>query len=496
MTGPLALLGLAASQALSPGYADAGVFQFRDEAILGTRLNLILMAPSEAIARTAALAARAEIDRLDGVLNSRRPGGELVALNRAGAFHASPDLFAVVQAAEAWRQRTAGAYSGRLGRVIDLWRGADGAPPDRAEAARLAQAANQAEVGLDPARRLIHRPSAVEFALDGLAKGYIVDRALAAARVACPELTGGLVDIGGDIRCWGEAPWPSGWAVDLPDPIRPADNAPAAAMLDLRDQAIATSGRGPRDRLIGGQRYSPTLSPFDGWSVERALSASVIAPSAADADALATALMVAPQNAQQWAQGEVGARLTLASGQVQIAGLWRGAGPAAELIPAANAPAARPGQWPAGWQALTTFTAPRRQLLRDPDFRSPYVAIWVTDTKNRLVRTLILVGKKPDWQKDNFIWWSSNRAQALKMISVRSMGTSGAGIYNVFWDGVDDAGKPVAAGTYVIHVETSRERGKHTYRSITVDFSQPRRFNQALPSTEEGGGLKVNFDRY
>ena len=76
------------------------------------------------------------------------------------------------------------------------------------------------------------------------------------------------------------------------------------------------------------------------------------------------------------------------------------------------------------------------------------------------------------------------------------MGTTGLGVYNVFWDGVDDFGKAVPAGRYMLHVETSRERGKHTYRNMTLDFTRPEKFKLALPSTEEGGGLGVSFDHY
>ena len=89
-----------------------------------------------------------------------------------------------------------------------------------------------------------------------------------------------------------------------------------------------------------------------------------------------------------------------------------------------------------------------------------------------------------------------NRASSERLVSTRSMSTSGAGVYNVFWDGVDDRGEPVRAGKYVLHVETSRERGKHTYRSLTLDFTRAERFVSVLAPTEEGGGLRVSFDHY
>jgi thiamine biosynthesis lipoprotein len=64
------------------------------------------------------------------------------------------------------------------------------------------------------------------------------------------------------------------------------------------------------------------------------------------------------------------------------------------------------------------------------------------------------------------------------------------------WDGIDESGKSVPHGRYVLHVETSRERGKHTHRSLELDFSQAKRFTAELPKSEESGGFVVSFERY
>lgn len=193
---------------------------------------------------------------------------------------------------------------------------------------------------------------------------------------------------------------------------------------------------------------------------------------------------------------DAAARLTLSDGSVRFLGGWQDL-QTPDLVPAQlSLPASNAEKWHEGWQALATFTAPRRQLERDPDFRSPYLAMWITDKKGNPVRTLLLIGTRKDWHKDNFVWWSSNRPRAEKFVSARSMSTSGAGVYNVFWDGVDDNGDPVEPGEYVLHVETSREKGLHTLRSLPLDFSQPEYFEAELETSEESGGLKVMFDHY
>jgi thiamine biosynthesis lipoprotein len=474
--------------ALEATALEDGSYVFRDEAVLGTRLRMDLVAANFGVAQTAAFAVRAEIDRLNGIFNSRDPASELFVLNRSRTHIASPELLAVVAAAERWRTTTNSAYSGRLGHVLDLWRHARSETPSRRELECLALAADRANVVLDASTRTITRPDAVSFALDGLAKGWIVDRAYDIAR-ATPGVTGALIDIGGDIRCGGAAPGPQGWCVDIGDPAIPADNAPVVARAHLRDAGIATSGRGPRDREIDGALYSPTLSPRDGWPIDHRRSASVVAKSAADADALATALLVlsTEEGIALAESNQAEARITDANRRTNYTRLAQ-VSPVTHVAPSHD--------WNAGWQALATFTAPRRQLIRDPHFRSPYMAMWITDVNNNPVRTLILVGKRADWQKDNFIWWTMNRERTERLVAVRSMSTSRSGTYNVFWDGVDDTGKPVRADKYVLHVETSRERGKHTYRALTLDFDRATRFVENLPPTEEGGGLRVSFDHY
>lgn len=474
---------------------EDGAYVFRDENILGTRMQVLLVAHRFGVAQAAALAARAEVDRLALILDDRDPASELSALNRAREHTAPPELFDVVAAAERWRALTQGAFSGRLGYVIDAWRAATHLP-DRAHLAQLAADANAADVQLDATSRTIVRPPAVKFALDAIAKGWIVDRAFDVAR-NMPGILGALIDIGGDIRCGGRAPNANGWCIGIPEPNLPFDNAPLVATTTLSERAVATSGRGPRDRMLGGAVRSQTLSPFNGWPIEHHVVTSAIANTAADADAWATALLVMDtERALALAdESEVPARITRRDGST----LETNAAPAQFMgvrAREASAKDAPPSQWQAGWQALATFTAPRRQLIRDPGFRSPYMAMWITDLENRPIRTLILVGKRAEWQKDNFIWWSINRTRTERLVATRSMSTSGAGVYNVFWDGVNDAGEPVAPGKYVLHVETSRERGKHTYRSLTMDFAQFVRFRASLPPTEEGGGLVLTFDHY
>ena len=468
------------------------VFVFHDPCVLGTRLNVAVRAGGQAEAYAAACAARAEIDRLDSVFNWRDPASEISRLNQAGKFQASIDLFAVVSAAECWREISGGVVSGRMGILLDRWRAL--VAPDRGEMALLASEIGAADAGLDATTRTVTRPEIVRFDLDALAKGYIVDHALAAAR-SIAGVAGAMVDIGGDIRCTGDGPYDGCWRIGLADPLSTFDNAPLAAEFDLRDAAIATSGCGPRDVGVDGRVQSATLDPRTGWPIAHQRSATAIAPSAMEADALATAMLVmTPDDARELVARlpGVSARVTDPQGVQRFGAVqphW------VEYAPQQPAQGA-PSLWKQGWYANITFEAPPKDMRREIAFRSPYVVIWVSDMADKPVRTLLLIGRYKEWHEGNHIWWRQNRAKVDSYFAGRSMSTRGSGTYKVFWDGIDDGGGSVPAGKYRIHVETSRESGGHEHRVLDLDFSRPKEFEAELPINAKSGGLLVSFEKF
>lgn len=475
--------------ALAPPDQGRG-WRFQDAKVLGSRFHMIVATEREDCAKAAALAARAEIDRLEPILNGRRPGAELHEFSRSSGAAVSDDLGAVLAAAERWRAVTQGAYDGRLGAVLALWRQGSPSPEALADALR----ASSAPLAFD-GRGRVGKPCDMRLALDGLAKGYIVDRALEAARAAAPQAQGLAVDIGGDLRCWGAPPQGGLWPVSLASD----DGAEPPAVVHLADAAIATSGAGPRDRRVGARRLSSTISPFDGRPVGTR-SASVVAPCAADADALATAFMVmGPQRAVALADSlpGVAARVVGADGRPAASRLWRALapGPQARLVKAA-APrrSSLPPEmrWPADWAVEMTYVAPDKQEVRNPDFRTPYMALWISDAGNRPVRTVIMVGKEAKYHRDNFIWWASYKGQTERMVDLRSEATAISGRYSLFWRGVDDAWSPLPVGDYILHIETSQERGKHTHRTLPLKIGR-QAFETMLPMTQEGGGLRISY---
>ncbi len=125
--------------------------------------------------------------------------------------------------------------------------------------------------------------------LGGIAKGLAID--LAAEAMIKAGATGGVVDIGGDVRCFGEKPDKEPWLVAINDPFTSRDSEPIC-ILALRDRAVCTSGNYERFSIIGGRKFSHIVNPRTGMPADLYPSVTVIARNAVTADAWATALSV------------------------------------------------------------------------------------------------------------------------------------------------------------------------------------------------------------
>ncbi|MGH7201675.1 MAG: FAD:protein FMN transferase, partial [Planctomycetaceae bacterium] len=128
----------------------------------------------------------------------------------------------------------------------------------------------------------------VELNLGGIGKGYALDRV---SEFLHERGLGDWLIHGGysSILVRGDHNGLGGWPVGLKNPLFPKQRW---ATLLLRDEAVSTSGSGVQHFRHEGKRYGHILDPRTGRPVERMLSATVLAPTAAEADALSTAFFV------------------------------------------------------------------------------------------------------------------------------------------------------------------------------------------------------------
>jgi thiamine biosynthesis lipoprotein len=130
--------------------------------------------------------------------------------------------------------------------------------------------------------------SGVELNLGSIGKGYALDRA--AEVLNEHDLTEWLIQGGhSSIVARGEHNGLLGWPVGVRNPLLPQRQL---GTILLRDQALATSGTAVQHFRFEGKRYGHIIDPRTGWPADKLLSVTVLAPTAAEADALSTAFFV------------------------------------------------------------------------------------------------------------------------------------------------------------------------------------------------------------
>ncbi len=155
----------------------------------------------------------------------------------------------------------------------------------------------KALVGMDKLRiegdRVIKADPYMFIDVNAIAQGYTVD--LVVDLLAVNGIDECLVEVGGEVRTLGDKNG-VGWKVgiDTPTDGNYTPGADLQAKVRLDNRALATSGNYRKFFVEDGVKYSHTIDPRTGYPVRHTLlSATIIAPDGATADAWATACMVA-----------------------------------------------------------------------------------------------------------------------------------------------------------------------------------------------------------
>ena len=269
----------------------------------------------------AALAALDLVEQLEAQLTVYRDASELMAINRRAAGEAVAvelRLFDLLTRAVELYATTGGALditSGPLSKIWGFYR-RQGTMPAAAEVAAALALVGSDKLVLDRAHRTIRfQQPGMELNLGAIGKGHALDRAAQVLQNAGVHdfcIHGGnssvlargnrILDSGlpildsenQELSPQSKIQNPKskiarGWSIALRHPLKPEVRL---AEFQLVDQALGTSGSGSQFFHYQGKRYGHVLDPRTGWPADKVLSATVIAPTAEQTDALSTALYV------------------------------------------------------------------------------------------------------------------------------------------------------------------------------------------------------------
>ena len=268
------------------------------------------------------------LDALEDQLTVYRDTSEVSRLNRLASrqsVRVEAGLFGLLDLARQIHIDTGGAYDVAIGSLLEAWgfvRGPRRVPDDAERMAALA-VSGMAHVSLDAERRAVRllRPG-VKINLGSIGKGYALDRM--ADRLAASHGVRHVLIHGGSssVVARGDAHGDGrGWAVRIRHPV---DTSAHLAEVRLRNQALGTSAATFQHLEHQGRRLGHILDPRTGWPASGVSSASVVAPSAALADALSTAFYVGGVDlARRYcaAHPDIGAILLPEGGPLTVFGL-------------------------------------------------------------------------------------------------------------------------------------------------------------------------------
>jgi thiamine biosynthesis lipoprotein len=261
---------------------------------MGTRWSALFFAEPGFDAGPVQVALQAAVDEVDAQMSTWKPDSDLMRLNAApvGEWVAVPDrLREVLRLGLQIGRASDGAFDIGMGDAVTAWGfGLVAATPDRIRTAmRPDRVPAHDAVEIDAGNGLVRKTSPVALDLNGIAKGYGVDRL--AETLRDHGIADALVGIDGEMRALGLRPDGQAWtiAVEAPD----ADRRAPHSILALQDAAVATSGDYRHWVEVQGHRLSHTMDPGRGAPlIASPASVTVVARTCAEADAWATALMV------------------------------------------------------------------------------------------------------------------------------------------------------------------------------------------------------------
>jgi thiamine biosynthesis lipoprotein len=240
----------------------------------------------------------AVLDEVDRHLSGWNPASDLVRFNMeiSTDWVPVPTLLAEsVEQSLAVSRDSEGAFDITVSPLVSVWGFGAGAveedaTPTTADLDRLSEAVGYRKLASRAHPAALRKSSpALQIDLDGIAPGIAIDRI--AARLEALGIRDYLVELGGEVRARGRSAAGRPWRVAVESPLE--GQRRAHALVELDGVGVSTSGDYRDFRDVAGRRISHTIDPRTAAPVMNGLaSVTVLHPSAAVADAWATALMV------------------------------------------------------------------------------------------------------------------------------------------------------------------------------------------------------------
>lgn len=293
------LLGINTAASLIPA-GEAGAFLFgkkehkvsKTKLVMGTYVSVTAIHRVKDQAEEAIALAFEEIYRLNSLLSRHIDVSPISQLNTHGFLNNAPvELVDVVRLSLAYHQLSRGAFDISVLPLLLLYesRFSQNKIPTNTEIDERLELVGADDIKVD-GRTIRLSKKGMGITTDGIAKGYIVDRASDILRQNGIE--NHLINAGGDIKTHGHAMKKKPWTIAIQDPSKGGEYP---EILKMGSGAVATSGN-YEIYFDEAKLFHHIVDPISGRSPLLSKSVTVTAPTVTAADALATSVFVLQPN--------------------------------------------------------------------------------------------------------------------------------------------------------------------------------------------------------
>ena len=261
--------------------------------LMGSRFDITVVADDEAQGEAYIDWAVAEITRIEKLISSWDPNSQTSAINaNAGKKPVKVDreLIELIQRAIAISKLTDGAFDISYASMDKIWKfdGSMTAMPDAQTITNSVEKVGFQNIVIDSeASTVFLKKEGMKIGFGAIGKGYAADKAK--QLLIEKGVSAGIINASGDMNTWGKQTNGNPWKVAITNPL---DKNKVFALLPIVNSAVVTSGDYEKYVTFNGTRYAHIIDPRTGYPATGIISATVFAPKAELADALATSVFV------------------------------------------------------------------------------------------------------------------------------------------------------------------------------------------------------------
>ena len=224
------------------------------------------------------------ISRYENKFSFFNENGKLWEMNNSekDSFSIDSDFYEILELSSKIYSETDSLYDISIGSLTELW-DFDKVHIPSLDSIKIAQN-NIGFYRIEFSKNYLYKPKGIKLNLGSVAKGFIIDKAITFLKDNKVESS--IINAGGDIRIFN---YQKPLNVGIQNPRKQSE---IIDVLKIQNSAVVTSGDYERFYIIENRKFSHIINPSTGYPHKKAISATVIAPRAVEADALSTALCV------------------------------------------------------------------------------------------------------------------------------------------------------------------------------------------------------------